>query len=308
MGTERPEGQPITLFVPGPWSDAEACKKEVSKTGEWSIEWIENDGRFAQAFEFGVFPKKDLPKLDACPGAVVVEGRINLPREATRLEKVGRALAKAGGLAIRTEQSKAGWTFPEWLEQISAGGGRALFRALVVALTSRDTLETCGMHVFGRPDAEMAAKDLDEANRIVSALSVYQLDEDPLLLSGHTFHPDPETPRVSLERWPDARYPESHPCHNPFGIWRLGPPPKKARQQPELALVFMPTLVSLLAAAERDAGKPLTRRQVEAIRDGGTCVATPHDKVRAIEVGRGYADIDPELAWEQWQVIRKALS
>jgi len=33
----------------------------------------------------------------------------------------------------------------------------------------------------------------------------------------------------------------------------------------------------------------------------------PRD-ARAMELQRGYADLDPELAWEQWQVARVGLA
>jgi hypothetical protein len=69
----------------------------------------------------------------------------------------------------------------------------------------------------------------------------------------------------------------------------------------------MPSLVSVLLAAEREASRPLTRAEVESIRDEAACTAMPHDVARTLELSRGYADIDPELAWDQWQVIRTAL-
>jgi hypothetical protein len=30
-----------------------------------------------------------------------------------------------------------------------------------------------------------------------------------------------------------------------------------------------------------------------------------HADARALERSRGYADIDPELAWEQWTIVRE---
>ena len=307
MDPERPEGQPITLFVPGPWTSAEPCLAALDGNGDWSVEWIANDGRFAEAFAFGAFPKNELRKLEECPGAVVVEGRLTLPRDAAALETAGAALASAGGLGIRVEQSKGAWAFEPWLELIREGTGRALFRALVVGLTEDGAASVCGMHLFARPDAHIEMQDVDEAHRLLGALCVYQLDEDPLLRSGHTFRPDEQTPRVMLERWPDARYPEGHPCHNPFGVWELGPPAKKPRQHGELAIVPVPSLVALLLAAERKAGRPLKRTEVESMRDQAACITMSHEMARSLEVSRGYADIDLELAWEQWQVARRAL-
>lgn len=51
--------------------------------------------------------------------------------------------------------------------------------------------------------------------------------------------------------------------------------------------------------------QPLTQAQVEAARDQGACIAMEPRDTQTLERTRGYADIDPELAWEQWQLVRK---
>ncbi|GAA0724137.1 hypothetical protein [Dokdonella soli] len=75
----------------------------------------------------------------------------------------------------------------------------------------------------------------------------------------------------------------------------------------DLELAFVPSLSALLVRAEQLKGSPLTRRQVEAIRDESYVIALPAEVVRATERRRGYADIDPEHAWEQWQKLRMRL-
>lgn len=71
--------------------------------------------------------------------------------------------------------------------------------------------------------------------------------------------------------------------------------------------VFIPALVVLLAHDEREKGSPLTRDEVIAIRDRGVCMMLKQSM--AIEMGekRGYHDINPEFAWEEWQVVRSTL-
>lgn len=120
-----------------------------------------------------------------------------------------------------------------------------------------------------------------------------------MLRSGQTFSADAKSPRRVVERWPDGEYPADHPCHNPYGVWRLGKPGGKARPMGELT-VFMPTLVAILTALESRAGKPLTKKQVLAARDDGACIAMEPRDAQALERARGYADLDPALAWEQW--------
>lgn len=92
--------------------------------------------------------------------------------------------------------------------------------------------------------------------------------------------------------------------NNPYGVWRLGPPGGKSRPQTELAPVFVPTLRAVLAALETDAGRPLTKKQVEATRDGATCIAMKHLDAQKLERERGYADLNPEFVWDQWQLVR----
>jgi hypothetical protein len=67
------------------------------------------------------------------------------------------------------------------------------------------------MHAFSLPDVSATADDDAQTLRaFASVLNVYQLGEDPLLLSGQTFSPDRETPRRVVERWPDTEYPPEH--------------------------------------------------------------------------------------------------
>lgn len=293
--------QPVTLFVPGPFGKPSSVPRGLPKGV--SAEWIENDGHFGDAFRFGPASPGELRAIAAAPGALVLELKLELPAEVAVLRALGRVLDDAGALGVRFEQSKAPWPLRAWRELVDAGH---LYRCAVVGLSDREEglLYTCGMHLFGRPDAQVALGD--DAERILTSFNGFQLDEDPLLLSGHTFAPDTETPRRTLARWPDHRYPAGHPCHNPFGVWRLEPQGPR-REHPELAIVFMPALVTVLLAAERQAGKPLTRKQVEAIVEKGVCMTMTYEDARALERKRGYADLDPELAWEQWQLVRDGL-
>jgi hypothetical protein len=65
-----------------------------------------------------------------------------------------------------------------------------------------------------------------------------------------------------------------------------------------LVVVFMPSLVALLAGAERIKGDPLTEGQVLRIRDAAQAVVTSPGPAAAVEQERGYADVDPADPWE----------
>jgi hypothetical protein len=72
----------------------------------------------------------------------------------------------------------------------------------------------------------------------------------------------------------------------------------------KLLPVFIPALRVLLAAREKE-GEALTRQQVESTRDQGACIAMEPRDAQKLERERGYSDLDPELVWEQWQIVRE---
>jgi hypothetical protein len=75
----------------------------------------------------------------------------------------------------------------------------------------------------------------------------------------------------------------------------------------QLVSAFIPPLVAVLLAAERAAGRPLTESEVLEIRDGATCIAVRPAALAAMAAERGYDDLDPERAWEQWTDARREL-
>jgi hypothetical protein len=77
--------------------------------------------------------------------------------------------------------------------------------------------------------------------------------------------------------------------------------------EPQLIPVFIPALVAILLNAERKKGSPLTEQEVLDIRDGCVYMMMPVEHAIALDAQRGYNDIDPERAWEQWQEARAQL-
>lgn len=74
-----------------------------------------------------------------------------------------------------------------------------------------------------------------------------------------------------------------------------------------LIITHIPSLVATLLNKERAKGAPLTREEVETIRDDAPAkVLTPEQRT-AVDEGRGYDDIDPEQTWEDWQIARLEL-
>ncbi|GEM_PF-5510581 len=68
----------------------------------------------------------------------------------------------------------------------------------------------------------------------------------------------------------------------------------------ESVLVSVPPLVVLLTALEDRKGSPLTEAEVIAARNKAVCMSVSQSVATNLERQRGYPDLDPEQAWEQW--------
>jgi uncharacterized protein YegJ (DUF2314 family) len=78
------------------------------------------------------------------------------------------------------------------------------------------------------------------------------------------------------------------------------------RDQPDLVPFFVPSLGSLLLAAEEKNGGPLTEAQVLAIRDQAAVIMMERKDADAMAAKRG-RDIDPENCWFDFQKLRRSL-
>jgi hypothetical protein len=312
----------VRLFVPGTAATMAQWQGVLGRSGltldgQWLTskilsfralaEWAENDGSFGQAFGHGTMSVEEQRAVAGAGSALVLDLPVYLGAEAAEVAMLIAALGDAGALGVRLEQSKLGWPVARWIRALEGGDPWMLYRCAVVVLQDRGVLRSCGMHAFGLPDAQIEAPP-SEANQLLGSLNVYQLAEDPVLVSGDTFTPDSDTPRRRLERWPDDGYPQDHACHNPFGTWRLGPEGGEADARGDLRPVFAPSLVALLTAAEEKAGRRLRREEVERLTNEGACMMMTHTDAKYLERSRGYADLEPELAWNQWQVLRGSLA
>lgn len=281
----------VTLFVPGT-----PIREPLWNGLPVEVEWIANDGQFGKAFSYGTVSAEIVAQIDRAPGAHVLHWSIDL-REG-RAQIVELIAKLPGALAVRLEQSKLGWDRDRWLALFGSDDPRNWHRGAIAFLGDKGKSQSCGMHAFSLPDA------LVDDVQLGSIFNVYQLAEDPELRSGETFAPDRETPKRVIERWPDTNYPPDHACHNPYGVWRFGKPGGKARKMGDLVPVFVPALHAVLTAVEEKQGKPLTKQQVEATRDHGACIMMTARDQQELDRSRGYGDLDPELAWEQWQALR----
>lgn len=312
------------MLVPGPWSTPAEVVRGLEKlgiaakpsgggtvaAGEISVDLVEDD-ELAQALAWGRRGPLDhevLLRVGECTHAALIEYGGCAHDHMLDVAKLGRALRELGGVAIRMEASGAASAWDAWLERFDSGVPSQAYGASVLVVQDDDDLMfTCGMHQFQLPEAQVAFPDASQTLAWLDAFCEYQLDEQPILLSGHTFRPDAAAPQRVLERWPDHRHDPNDGRHNPFGVWRLQEPADARIAAVKLVPTIMPSLVALLLATERSEGRPLTEHEVERLVSNSTSIAMEPKDVRALERARGYADIEPELAWEQWQIVRGTL-
>lgn len=72
-----------------------------------------------------------------------------------------------------------------------------------------------------------------------------------------------------------------------------------------MTIVFIPALVTVLVAKEKETGRELTCEEVESIRDSATAVRVPIEVAQDMARERGYLDIAPENVWEEWILYKK---
>jgi hypothetical protein len=312
----------MTWLVPGPWPhrggfvDAMA-RAGLSVTGDTlhlatdlrvvELVLVPPEHEPIRSFERPLTPLSGplARAIDAARTFVALVMPLSIERDHALLASLARALERAGGLAVRIEDSGHVHAFGPWIEALEGGSLSRLHDLAVGTFADRSSLYTCGMHLFDRPDAEHPRDgDDSEIAATLRALGLYQILESPSLASGHSFTPFAGATRRELVRWPDARHDPRGPLHNPWGLWRLSARATTRRVATELALTPVPPLVALLEAETRRLGRALAEHEVLAVRDRAVCIAMPHAAVRSLEIERGYADVDPELVWEQWQIVR----
>ncbi|QIM64268.1 hypothetical protein A4G17_01765 [Frederiksenia canicola] len=61
----------------------------------------------------------------------------------------------------------------------------------------------------------------------------------------------------------------------------------------------------MLVNAEKEKGFPLTQEEVMKIAEDCTCIRMNYSDFIELSENRGYQDISPEYAWEDWLAIKE---
>lgn len=80
--------------------------------------------------------------------------------------------------------------------------------------------------------------------------------------------------------------------------------PSESKDEGELLIVPIPSLIATLKEREREKGEALTEEEVIKVRDNCPAIAMYLEQLRRIEEVRGYIDIDPEKVWEEWKRVK----
>jgi hypothetical protein len=185
--------------------------------------------------------------------------------------------------------------------------GRVYRDSVALVRDNDGAIFTCGMHLFQLPDAQLWLPSAEAAVTWLDALCQFQLYEAPALRSGHTFRPTSDDARRVLERWPDHRHHSSDGRYNPYGLWRVVTPGPTTLTAAAVTPTITPSLVALLSSHEQRLGRPLSREEVDTLARDAPAIALDARTIARMEQARGYADIEPERAWEQWLIVREAL-
>lgn len=314
----------LFLLVPGPWSHVDEVKGALASVGvpaatmtdtpiapgEVRVRMV-RDPRLADGFAWGRYgrlPDEVLAKVAASHAAALLQVAVRLDEGAALVASIGHALRDAGGAAIRMEGSGAAWTWEAWDARMDRAEASDLSEIATVIVEGEDgTVFSCGMQHFDLPDAQIAMDDAEDATTWLDVFQAFQVAESPVLASGHTFAPDAGTARRVMERWPDHRHTPYDGRHNPFGLWRFLGAGETGIRPAQMAPVILPGLVAMLAGLERKAGRALTRKEVADIVQNSPTMAMDWKDALELERSRGYADLEPERAWEQWQIVRASM-
>jgi hypothetical protein len=83
---------------------------------------------------------------------------------------------------------------------------------------------------------------------------------------------------------------------------------RKPKNTEPTVRVYVPALAQLLADAERTKGSPLSGSEISSIRAKAIYIILPQSGALELAHGRGFHDINPERAIEEWPLLRHKFS
>ena len=236
----------------GKWDSFDALHEIVSRYPGFTLEenysQLTADPRMPSAFAvcFAAIPPTDTPRDHEAVGSHSAVAYVLSPplQRGCEEDVSGQALeltgACLGEVAIAAKSESAGVAHgrEHWMklaaehskaksEDVSFAVGSALFHAWVkccIQDSGEKMLYTCGMHLLGYPDIEVAASPAQaHAWQSLCGLHMVADKPDPAMSDGDGFRLSAEGERRIVRHVPFERYEEDDFFFNPFGYFRLEP-------------------------------------------------------------------------------------
>lgn len=308
------------LLVPGTWPSADVVKAaleplgvplmnagEMLELGGLGIDIVDDPTGFGDVVEYmpGLLSEEQIDVCRRTKTAALIEVAGTLDQQRDLVATLCEVLERAGGMAVRFEASGKSHSLGAVAEKLAVDNVSELLQLALVYSFDGEHYFSSGMQQFDLPDIEVSGIDGDVAGHWLHMFCAYAVIEDPTLVDGHTFSPSEDTPRQTLERWPDLRHGPDDGRQNPFGLWRALPPGADALAVLDPEPKIMPPLLVLLAVREQQEERALTEPEVDDIVANAAAVTMDAADARAIERERGFVDINPRRAWAQWSQLRE---
>lgn len=236
--------QTIVIGIPGKWKNRDAIVEAIakhsggytfagmmlmhSKSNEsFGLEIYEKDPNLRQAFEYasmGKMTKEELDAIEEHTFTLYIIGSAGSLELAQKMMSVSLAILQTGGLGVKIETTGKAFSNETWKALCSLKDEARFYDAFVTKLRAQDDVfYTCGMHNLGLKDAIVGAVDMDTAIHTLDIFSLYQIIEQPKILTGETFSATEKSPAFQILEEKDTRYPEGDGFHNKNGLWILRP-------------------------------------------------------------------------------------
>ncbi|MET0466025.1 MAG: hypothetical protein ABW007_22880 [Chitinophagaceae bacterium] len=142
---------------------------------------------------------------------------------ARALANAGLAMLNTAGLGVKVESAGKAFDPETWEQLVNDQEYDRLFDLFVVySLTNEDgSVYSCGMHNLGYKGTIVYGEQFQDAASLIRIFCYYQLLEQPEIIPGQTFSPEPGAPVFIIEDETDPPYQDHDLFTNPFGVWRI---------------------------------------------------------------------------------------
>lgn len=228
----------FVLCVPGHWTTRSEVFDRLAAAGcavegnnfrldeypeSFEVEMESNDNRMLEAFRGSGgswLTDADEAAIKAHSYVAYIIGEAGSPKLAESALHAGAALVKAGGFAIKVENSGAAHSAEHWLQFASDSYLLTAHNAFVLYVVGEQAY-SCGMHILGLPDAIVQSGESKDPVELLRVFTRYLFAERPEVASGQTFSTGPAAPLYLLSREKCDLYDGDALFTNPNGMWRL---------------------------------------------------------------------------------------